>query len=1145
MKKLINSFTIIQICFLILTMPSFAGIVYQDFEPSNGSGEYGWAINGAVASLSTSEFHSGYRSWKIESEGEYGGSGIPSQVQTYNINFEPSRHDRLSFWIKAVPDINSNNDVRVRIFDNGLYKAEGYEVFTTRTSNYAEWTEMYVLFSQLPNNFDLTSIDKITFVNALPGTYYIDDINVISADRVYQSFEPSTRSGSSVSEYGWKWNDNDEVGFSASDEPAYEGEHSWKIVTKNYWGGTGIQSQEKKYHDGSQSFWNVDLNPSQNDRLTFWIYSLSDNGLDNSIAVQFYDNGGHSTDDTKAVVWTTKRAVYGNWTKLTVLFSDLPGTLNLEDINKIQFQFYWPGTYYIDDIKATKAVLVVRVDENPSGVSASWLDNVQANKYELQESEAEPYGPWETIYEDRATIKYIKPLSNRWLRARWKEEPNESNPIPYVSEWSDVVKSIRPPALLTNPRLAYGNLTWEILGFVSDYIVQEGPSKNGPWTEIYRGGPTTLHAWDNYVHEGNWYRLKARLLSGHDEVFDETDWSPALPVTGLEDGYLKVEGNKIVEMDGQGDEIILKGVNLGNLLLIEPGFTGIGGDYTPGNDYDDDEYGIRSELVNNFGSAELLEDFRDAYIKEEDFDYLMRMGVTLVRLPIYYQALQDEDGEFTRFERVNWIIEQCAKRGIYVLLDLHGAPGAQSSESHSGRLDYNKLFEDSVEGAAYRQETIKFWRAVARNYAFLTNIAGYDILNEPFGAIDHDPSFTEPNGLWTLYNDIYNEIRAVDPYHIIVMESVPSHYDWETLPSPERYGWENVVYQLHYYGFAFDDQGQISGIKDIAGHIDYIDDKLNNGKQDEYDVPVLVGEFNGFNQRANWDYYLNAFRRLGWNWAMWTYKAHQTQYPTEWGLFMHEGYDEERPKVSEDSEDDLMRKFGKYTTKQYYSANVSLMDILEDHIAELHPSIEPMSEQTAYVGTLMQLVVNASDKQGDAITLSALLKNGEALNTIGASFVDNGNGTGVLSWTPSAVQVGLETEIAFKAVTAADKLSDLYHLKIVVEANLETAMISPDINGVVSESSETFEWEIGTNVSEIQLGVATDPAYLMKRPWGNLYFGSQGMNTSVTVNNIPLNGNNIYVRLWYLKQGSWKYVDYTYRTVNVPEVKYFPCLDQS
>ncbi|MEZ4333196.1 MAG: Ig-like domain-containing protein [Myxococcota bacterium] len=64
------------------------------------------------------------------------------------------------------------------------------------------------------------------------------------------------------------------------------------------------------------------------------------------------------------------------------------------------------------------------------------------------------------------------------------------------------------------------------------------------------------------------------------------------------------------------------------------------------------------------------------------------------------------------------------------------------------------------------------------------------------------------------------------------------------------------------------------------------------------------------------------------------------------------------------------------------------------------PSFAPIAAQTATVGSPFALTVTATDPDGDALLLSA----GNAPS--GSSFVDDGNGTGRFSWTPTAAQLG-------------------------------------------------------------------------------------------------------------------------------------------
>lgn len=173
-------------------------IIYQDFEKDNGTppshnalagstaAEYGWGFNGAVVELNDDKerVHTGSYSWKItipDGEHVHAGGAVPSQVQTYQVNFVPECHDRLTFWIWADPSAVGDNTAMVKFFDQGSYKQEGVGVWTKETARYRQWTQLTILFSQLPADFRLNRVDKIEFFNYWDGTYYYDDIEIHSA----------------------------------------------------------------------------------------------------------------------------------------------------------------------------------------------------------------------------------------------------------------------------------------------------------------------------------------------------------------------------------------------------------------------------------------------------------------------------------------------------------------------------------------------------------------------------------------------------------------------------------------------------------------------------------------------------------------------------------------------------------------------------------------------------------------------------------------------------------------------------------------------------------------------------------------------------------------------------------------------------
>ncbi len=70
------------------------------------------------------------------------------------------------------------------------------------------------------------------------------------------------------------------------------------------------------------------------------------------------------------------------------------------------------------------------------------------------------------------------------------------------------------------------------------------------------------------------------------------------------------------------------------------------------------------------------------------------------------------------------------------------------------------------------------------------------------------------------------------------------------------------------------------------------------------------------------------------------------------------------------------------------------------------PELDPVGNRNGTEGALLQFPVSATDPDGDSLTLTARMANGDPLSTIGAAFTDNGDGTGQFSWTPTYDQAG-------------------------------------------------------------------------------------------------------------------------------------------
>jgi len=341
--------------------------------------------------------------------------------------------------------------------------------------------------------------------------------------------------------------------------------------------------------------------------------------------------------------------------------------------------------------------------------------------------------------------------------------------------------------------------------------------------------------------------------------------------------FLQASGTKIINR--AGDKVMLRGTNAGGWLVHEQWMCPTD---TP------DHKTIRDALELRFGAEtrdELIDVYRDAYWTEQDFDACAAMGMTALRLPFIYWDIADENADITGFGRLDWFVEQAAKRGMYTILDLHGAYGSQSGKHHSGQLnDGRQLFFDE----GNRAKTIKLWENIARHYKNNPAIAMYNLLNEPERDVGHTDRVQ-----WDFYDELYHAVRAVDPERIITLEAC-----WwpHSLPHPDEYGWENVVYQYHHYPWGSENADEVNAHTKIECQLI---------EKSEHGVPVFIGEFACFNYPEAWEYGLGEYNRLGCHWTTWCYKV-TGDGSNSWGLFNHSP---PRVDVHKDSAEEIRRKW--------------------------------------------------------------------------------------------------------------------------------------------------------------------------------------------------------------------------------------------
>ncbi|MEI7731863.1 MAG: cellulase family glycosylhydrolase [Verrucomicrobiota bacterium] len=336
--------------------------------------------------------------------------------------------------------------------------------------------------------------------------------------------------------------------------------------------------------------------------------------------------------------------------------------------------------------------------------------------------------------------------------------------------------------------------------------------------------------------------------------------------------FLRADGT--VLRDGKGSAIQLRGVNLGGWLKWESWMCPIDisktlRDGNPGhNGYD---FEARRLLVKRFGAktaGELIATYEDVWITAADLDRIKALGMNVVRVPFAYSTVLNEDGAWRSdaFTRLDWVVREAWRRGLYTILDFHAflPPSADHDGSAGGYFA----------STAQKAETVRIWKRIAEHYRGNPAIAMYDLLNEPNNSNPKGKPAPKSQVVCDLYDDLYKAIRSVDPDHLIAMEGM---WDWKTLRDPVKSGYKNAVYSFHWYNW--------SG-KTTADRNQATDNDLSAvaEMQKAWNVPVFVGEFNLFGDRAAWKYAFEKYDQYKLNWTMWTFK-NTASGDNSWGVY--------------------------------------------------------------------------------------------------------------------------------------------------------------------------------------------------------------------------------------------------------------------
>ena len=178
---------------------------------------------------------------------------------------------------------------------------------------------------------------------------------------------------------------------------------------------------------------------------------------------------------------------------------------------------------------------------------------------------------------------------------------------------------------------------------------------------------------------------------------------------------LSTSGHNIV--NSNNEEVLLRGVGLGGWMLQE-------GYMMNSNGAADTQHEFKQKLINLIGETEtqvFYDNWLDNFVTEEDIDSIGSWGYNSVRLAMHYNLftlpIEDEPvaGENTwlnkGFEMLDSLLDWCESNKMYLILDLHGAPGGQGKNADISDYDPSKpsLWENNLN----KEKTVALWKKLA------------------------------------------------------------------------------------------------------------------------------------------------------------------------------------------------------------------------------------------------------------------------------------------------------------------------------------------------------------------------------------------------------------------------------------------------
>ena len=309
------------------------------------------------------------------------------------------------------------------------------------------------------------------------------------------------------------------------------------------------------------------------------------------------------------------------------------------------------------------------------------------------------------------------------------------------------------------------------------------------------------------------------------------------PASPAQTGFVHASGKQLIGTDGK--PLLLRGINLGNWFVNEGYMFRFENGPQSAREID----ALFRDLAGPDATDQFWRAWRDTYISRGDIDWIRKAGFNSVRIPLHHALFVENGAGFPVLDRA---IRWCKDAGLFVILDLHAAPGGQTGANIDDSWGYPWLY-DTPEA---QQETLSLWRRLATRYRDEPTVLGYDLLNEPIPTLPYLQKYNAM--LEPLYKRIVAAIREVDRNHVVILGGAQWDSNFSVFGPPFD---SNAMYTFHKYWM---EPNRAS----IQEYLDF---------RDRYNVPIWLGE-----SGENTDEWIAKFRTLleenGVGWCFWPYK---------------------------------------------------------------------------------------------------------------------------------------------------------------------------------------------------------------------------------------------------------------------------------